>query len=59
MGLKKDKCSNCVLSWKSKGVFNSKFKPLYTAFPHSITISEYRFGIKFNKENKTINWPKL
>ena len=55
MELIKDKCSNCVLSWKPKGVFNSKFKPLHTAFPHSITISEYRFGIKFNKENKTIN----
>ena len=27
--LKKDKCTDYVLSWKSKGVYNSKFKPLY------------------------------
>ena len=28
--LKKDKSTDYVLSWKSKGVFNSKLKPLYT-----------------------------
>ena len=39
-----------VLSWKSKGVFNSKLKPLYTAFLNSIKLHEYRIGIKFDKD---------
>ena len=39
-----------VLSWKSKGVFNSKLKPLYTAFLRSIKLSEYRTGIKLDKD---------
>ena len=30
--LKKDRSTNYVLSWKSKGVFNSNLKPFYTAF---------------------------
>ena len=34
LDLKKDKGTDYVLSWKSKGVFNSKLKPLYTAFLH-------------------------
>ena len=34
--LKKDKDINYVLSWKSKGEYNSKLKPLYTAFLHRI-----------------------
>ena len=45
--LKKDKDTDYVLSWKSKGVFNSKLKLLYTAFLHRIKFSEYRIGIKF------------
>ena len=44
--LKKDKDTDYVLSWKSKGVFNSKLKLLYTAFLHSIKLSDYRVGIK-------------
>ena len=44
--LKKDKGTDYVLSWKSKGVFNCKLKPLYTAFLHSIKLSENRIGIK-------------
>ena len=48
--LKKDKDTDYVLSWKSKGVFNSKFKPLYDAFLNSIKLSEYRIGIKFDKD---------
>ena len=47
--LKKDKGTDYVLSWKSKGVFNSKLKPLYTVFLNSIKLSEYRIGIKFGK----------
>ena len=45
--LKKDNGTDYVLSWKSKGVFNSKLTPLYTAFLNSIKLSEYRIGIKF------------
>ena len=48
--LKKDKGTDYVLSWKSKGVFNSKLKPLYTTFLNSIKLSEYRIGIKFDKD---------
>ena len=38
--LKKDKGTDYVLNWKSKGVFNSKLKPLYTDFLHNIKPSE-------------------
>ena len=44
--LQKDKGTDYVLSWKSKAVFDSKLKPLYTTFLH-IKLSEYRIGIKF------------
>ena len=44
--LKKDKSTDYVFSWKSKRVFNSKIKPLYTTFLYSIKLSEYRIGIK-------------
>ena len=43
-----------ILSWKSKGVYNSKLKPLYTTFFHSIKLSSYRIGIKFDKDLLTI-----
>ena len=49
LGLKNDKSEGHVLNWKSKRVSNSKFEPLYTAFLHSIKLSEYRMGIKFDK----------
>ena len=45
--LKKDKGTDYVLCWKSNRVVNSKLKPLYNAFLHSIKLSEYRIGIKF------------
>ena len=48
--LKKGKCTDYVLSWKSKGVFNSKLKPICTAFLHSIKLSEYRIGIEFDED---------
>ena len=48
--LKKDKCTDHVLSWKLKGVFNSKLKPLDIAFLHSIKLYEYRLRIKFDKD---------
>ena len=47
----KDKDTDYVLSWKSKGVYSSKLKPLYTAFLRSIKLSEYRMGIKFDIVN--------
>ena len=47
--LKKDKGTDYVLSWKSKGVYNSKPKPLYLAFLHSIKLSGYKIRIKSNK----------
>ena len=48
--LKKDKGTDYVLSRKSKGVFSCKLKPLCTAFLYSIKTSEYRIGIKFDKD---------
>ena len=48
--LKKDKGTDYVLSWKSKGMFNFKLKPLYTTFLHSIKLSEYRIEMKFDKD---------
>ena len=42
--LKKDKDIDYVFSCKSKGVYNSKLKPLITAFLYSIKLSEYRIG---------------
>ena len=47
--LNRDKGTDYVLSWKSKGVFNSKLKPYYTAFLRSIKFSEYRIGINLIK----------
>ena len=48
--LKKDKSTNYVLSLKSRGIFNSKLKSLYTAFLRSKKLFEYRTGIKFDKD---------
>ena len=48
--LKKDKDTDCVLNWKSSGVYNSKLKPLYTAFLHIITLSVYKMRVKFDKD---------
>ena len=48
--LKKDKGTDSVICWKSKGVYNSKLKTLYTTFLHSINFSGYKMGIKFDKD---------
>ena len=45
--LKKDKGTGYVLSWKSMGVCNSKLKSLYTAFLHTIKLSDEN---KFDKD---------
>ena len=46
----KDKGTDYVLSWKSKGVFSSKLKPLYTTFLHKIQLSGYEMVITFGKD---------
>ena len=43
-----------VLIWKSNEVHNSKLKPLYTAFLHSIKLSRYKMGIKCNKDSLAV-----
>ena len=48
--LHKDKGTDYVLSWKSKAIYNSKYKPLYTAFLHSIKLCGYKMGIKLDKD---------
>ena len=48
--LRKDKGADYVLSWKSKGVYNSKLKSLYTAFLQSIKVSGYRMRKQFDKD---------
>ena len=50
----KNKVTDYVLSWNSKGVFTWKIKPLYTAFLHSIKISGSKVGIKFDKDLLTV-----
>ena len=35
-------------------MYNSKLKPLYTAFLHSIKISGYKMGIKFDKDHLAV-----
>ena len=44
--LKKDENNDYVFSCESNWVYNSKLKPLYTAFLHSIKLYEYRIGKK-------------
>ena len=39
---KKGKGTYYIISWKSKGVPNSKLKSLYTAFVNSIKFSKYK-----------------
>ena len=48
--LEKDKGTNYVLIWKSKGIYSSQRKPLYTAFWHSRTRSAYRMRTIFDKD---------
>ena len=52
--LKNDKGTDYILGWKSKGLYTFKLKPLYTAFLHSIKLSLYRIGIKFDKDPLTV-----
>ena len=43
-----------MLSWKSDEAYNSKLKPLYTAFLHSIKLSGYRTRIKLDKDSSPV-----
>ena len=47
---KNGKSTDYVLSWKSNGLFNSRRKPFYTAFLHSIKLSGYRRKISLAVE---------
>ena len=48
--LKKDNGIYYVLSWKAEGVYNSKLRPLYTAFSHSVKLAKYKIGITSDKD---------
>ena len=48
--LKADKWTDYVLSWTSKVVYHSKIKLFYTAFFHSLKLSENRIVIKIYKD---------
>ena len=52
-------CTEYVLRWKSNGVCKSKDKLLYTAFLHSIKISENRIEIKFDKDPLAVEQKNL
>ena len=36
--LKKGKSTDYAISWKSKGLYTSELKPLYTAFLHNVKL---------------------
>ena len=60
---KKGQGTDYILSRKSKGVYTSKLKSMYTDILHSIKLSGWRMKIKFEKDSlaveKTIMRPKL
>ena len=49
-----DKSTDYVFSLKSNGVYNSKLQPLYAAFLHSLKLTGYKIGIKFNKDSLAV-----
>ena len=52
--LKEDKDTDYAFSWESKGVDTATLKPSYTKFLHRIKLSEYRVGIKFDKDSLAV-----
>ena len=46
----KDKGTNYILNWKSKGIYSFELKLLHAAFLHSMKHSGCRMGIKIDKE---------
>ena len=51
---KKAKVLFTFLVRNQRKYFNSKLKPLYTAFLNSIKHSKYRIGIKFDKDHLAV-----
>ena len=49
--LKKDKGADYFLSWKPKGVYNSKFKPLYTDFLPNVKYYGFKIGTQFSNNH--------
>ena len=49
--LKEEIGTNYVLSCKSKEKCISKLEPIYSAFLHSIKLSEYKVGMNFDKDS--------
>ena len=47
--LRNDKGTDYILSWKYNAVYNSKLKPLYTTFLHSIKLSGNKMEIKSDR----------
>ena len=47
---KKDKGTDYIFSWKSRGEFTFKRKPLYAGFLRSKKLSEYKVRTKFEKD---------
>ena len=52
--MKKGEGTDYFLSWKSKRVYSSKLKPLYTALLHSIKFSGYKMGIKSDNDPSAV-----
>ena len=46
--MKKDKGTDYVIDWKSKGLFESKLLPLHVAFLPNIKYFGYKIGMQFN-----------
>ena len=47
--LKKDKSTECVIGWKSKGVYKSKLIPLHGSFLPNIKYFRNKIGIQFHR----------
>ena len=47
--LRNDKGTDYILSWKYNAVYNSKLKPLYTTFLHSMKLSGNKMEIKSDR----------
>ena len=52
--LKKEKGTDYFLSWKSNGIYISKFKPFHNALLHRIKLFGYRMGIEFDKDSLAV-----
>ena len=48
--VEKDKGIDCVIIWKSKGLYSSTLFTQYTRFVHSIKSFGYKIGIKLDED---------